>query len=141
MLTSLSTIIERWNETCLNQESNGQVRFFFVVVFFFLLLLFFFFFFFFFLNLVLYFFKILLKICLIRIIYRSAIAGFKRLHRKNRKSYMYYNMTLKIIKMLKCSNTSNTERSYYYAILQNLRLLTVKSSHVPMCLFYFFTTK
>ena len=27
MLTSLSTIIERWNETCLNQESSGQVRF------------------------------------------------------------------------------------------------------------------
>ena len=27
MLTSLSTIIDRWNETCLNQESSGQVRF------------------------------------------------------------------------------------------------------------------
>ena len=27
MLTSLSTIIERWNEPCLNQESSGQVRF------------------------------------------------------------------------------------------------------------------
>ena len=27
MLSSLSTIIERWNETCLNQESSGQVRF------------------------------------------------------------------------------------------------------------------
>ena len=27
MLTSLSTIMERWNETCLNQESSGQVRF------------------------------------------------------------------------------------------------------------------
>ena len=27
MLTSLSTIIDRWNETYLNQESSGQVRF------------------------------------------------------------------------------------------------------------------
>ena len=27
MLTSLSTIIDRWNETCLNKESSGQVRF------------------------------------------------------------------------------------------------------------------
>ena len=27
MLTSLSMIIERWNEACLNQESSGQVRF------------------------------------------------------------------------------------------------------------------
>ena len=27
MLTSLSTIIEQWDETCLNQESSGQVRF------------------------------------------------------------------------------------------------------------------
>ena len=55
MLTSLSTIIERWNETCLNQESSGQVRFK--------------------KNLVLFFFcKILLKIILIRITYRSAKA-------------------------------------------------------------------
>ena len=27
LVTSLSTIIERWNETCLNQESSGQVCF------------------------------------------------------------------------------------------------------------------
>ena len=27
ILTSLSTIIDRWNETELNQESSGQVRF------------------------------------------------------------------------------------------------------------------
>ena len=54
MLTLLSTIIDRWNETCLNQVSNGQVRFK--------------------KNLVLFFCKILLKIFLIRIIYRSAMA-------------------------------------------------------------------
>ena len=54
MLTSLSTIIERWNETCLNQESSGQVRFKKILV--------------------LYFCKILLKIILIRIVFRSAMA-------------------------------------------------------------------
>ena len=53
MLTSLSTIIDRWNETYLNQESSGQVSFK--------------------KKLVLCFCKILLKISLIRIIFRSAM--------------------------------------------------------------------
>ena len=54
ILTSISTIIDRWNETELNQESSGQVRFK--------------------KNLVLCSCKILLKIILIRIIFRSAMA-------------------------------------------------------------------
>ena len=54
MLTSLSTIIERWNETCLNQELSDPIRLK--------------------KNLVIYFCKILLKIILIRIVFRSAMA-------------------------------------------------------------------
>ena len=71
MLTPLSTIIERWNETCLNQEFRGQVRFKKIFCF----------------NI---FFKSLLKIILIRIIYRSAMATTRVVYFFNYKtSYVH----------------------------------------------------